>query len=111
MWDTVAAPGFLATVRARGQYLHAGLAKLVAASDWLTGVRGAGLLAGVTVSGEVDGTPAIGKLVPALRDAGLLALRSGDDVLRLAPPLIVSEAEIDEALAVIADAVAAFGAD
>ena len=109
VWDTVAAPGFLATVRARGQYLHAGLAKLVAASDWLTGVRGAGLLAGVTVSGEVDGTPAIGKLVPALRDAGLLALRSGDDVLRLAPPLIVSEAEIDEALAVIADALAAFG--
>ena len=61
------------------------------------------------MSGEVDGTPAIGKLVPALGAAGLLALRSGDDVLRLAPPLIVSEAEIDEALAVIAEALAAFG--
>ena len=109
VWDTVSAPEFVATVRRRGEYLRAGLAKLVDASRWLTAVRGAGLLAGVTVSGEVDGAPAIGKLVPALRDAGLLALRSGDDVLRLAPPLIVSEAEIDEALAVIADALAAFG--
>ena len=61
------------------------------------------------MTGEVDGAPAIGKLVPALRDAGLLALRSGDDVLRLAPPLIVSEAEIDEAVAVVADTVAALG--
>ena len=111
VWDTVAAPPFLAAVRERGEYLHAGLAGLVDGSEWLTAVQGAGLLAGVTVTGEVDGAPAIGKLVPALRDRGLLALRSGDDVLRLAPPLIVSEAEIDEALAVIADAVAAFGGD
>ena len=107
VWDTVAAPEFVATVRARGKYLRAGLARLVDASEWLTAVQGAGLLAGVTVTGEVDGAPAIGKLVPALRDAGLLALRSGDDVLRLAPPLIVSEAEIDDALAVIADTLAA----
>ena len=103
VWDTVAAPAFVAAVRNRGNYLRAGLHKLVDASPLLTAVKGAGLLAGVTVTGEA----AIGKLVPALRDAGLLALRSGDDVLRLAPPLIVSEAEIDEALAVIADAVAA----
>ena len=111
VWDTVAAPRFLTTVRERGEYLHTGLAGLVENSKWLTAVQGAGLLAGVTVTGEVDGAPAIGKLVPALRDRGLLALRSGDDVLRLAPPLIVSEAEIDEALAVVADAVAAFGGD
>ena len=109
VWDTVAAPEFVAAVRGRGQYLRAGLHKLVDASPLLTAVNGAGLLAGVTVTGEVDGAPVIGKLVPALRDAGLLALRSGDDVLRLAPPLIVSEAEIDEALAVIADVVAALG--
>ena len=109
VWDTVAAPEFVAAVRSRGQYLRAGLHKLVDASPLLTSVKGAGLLAGVTVTGEVDGAPVIGKLVPALRDAGLLALRSGDDVLRLAPPLIVSEAEIDEALAVIADLVAALG--
>ena len=109
VWDTVAAPEFVAAVRSRGQYLRAGLHKLVDGSPLLTSVKGAGLLAGVTVTGEVDGAPVIGKLVPALRDAGLLALRSGDDVLRLAPPLIVSEAEIDEALAVIADLVAALG--
>ena len=45
--------------------------------------------------------------MPALRDAGLLALRSGDDVLRLAPPLIVGEAELDEGLAIIARVIGA----
>ncbi|MDE0229771.1 MAG: acetylornithine transaminase [Spirochaetaceae bacterium] len=111
VWDTVAAPEFVATVRSRGRYLHDALGKLAGASPMLGTVKGAGLLAGVTVTGEVDGAPAIAKLVPALRDAGMLALRSGDDVLRLAPPLIVSEAEIDEALAMIADAVAALGGE
>ncbi len=105
VWDIVSAPGFIATVADRGRYLRAGLERLAGGSPLLERVKGAGLLAGVTVTGEVDGAPAIGKLVPALRDAGLLALRSGDDVLRLAPPLIVSEAEIDGALAIIARAV------
>ena len=69
VWDTVAAPEFVAAVRGRGQYLRVGLHKLVDASPLLTAVKGAGLLAGVTVTGEVDGAPVIGKLVPALRDA------------------------------------------
>ena len=106
VWDTVAAPEFIAAVRHHGRHLRAGLEKLAVDSPLLGQVKGAGLLAGITVTGEVDGAPAIGKLVPALREAGLLALRSGDDVLRLAPPLIVSEAEIGEALGIIATAVA-----
>jgi acetylornithine/N-succinyldiaminopimelate aminotransferase len=36
-----------------------------------------------------------------LRDAGLLTVTAGDNVLRLLPPLIVGEAEIDEALGAI----------
>ena len=74
-------------------------------------MKGAGLLAGVTVTGDVEGMPAIGKMLPALREAGLLALRSGDDVLRLAPPLIVGEAEIDEGLAIIESALGTLPGD
>ena len=106
VWDIAAAPQFTATVGARGRHLRAGLERLAAGSSLLGAVKGAGLLAGVTVSGEVAGAPTIGKLVPALREAGLLALRSGDDVLRLAPPLIIEEAEIDEGLAIIETAIA-----
>ena len=106
VWDVVAAPEFTAAVAARGRHLRAGLQRLAAAGPLLGAVKGAGLLAGVTVTGEVDGAPAIGRLVPALREAGLLALRSGDDVLRLAPPLIIGEAEIDEGLAILARVIA-----
>ena len=102
VWDIVAAPEFTAAVRERGSRLRAGLERLAAGSPLLGKVKGAGLLAGVTVTGEVAGSPVIGKLVPALREAGLLALRSGDDVLRLAPPLVIGEAEIDEGLATVA---------
>lgn len=111
VWDTVAAPEFVAEVRIRGRYLRAGLQKLVDASPRLGQVKGAGLLAGVTVTGDVEGMPAIGKMLPALREAGLLALRSGEDVLRLAPPLIVGEAEIDEGLAIIESALGTFPGD
>lgn len=101
VWDIVTAPEFTAAVRERGRRLRAGLERLAAALPLFGAVKGAGLLAGITVTGEVEGAPAIGKLVPALRAAGLLALRSGDDVLRLAPPLIIEEAELDEGLAII----------
>lgn len=79
----------LAHVTARGQQLGAGLRGLAAVRE----VRGRGLLVGAVLD-----RPA-GAVVDALRDRGLLALTAGPDVLRLLPPLVVSEAEVDEALA------------
>ena len=48
-----------------------------------------------------------GELVDALRAEKLLAVGAGDNVVRLVPPLIVSEAEIAEAMARIDRACAA----
>ena len=46
-----------------------------------------------------------GPLVGSCRDAGLLVITAGaGDVLRLLPPLVVSEAEVDKAVAIIAEA-------
>lgn len=101
VWDTVAAPEFIAMVQERGNQLHRGLQKLAEKSAPLKEIRGRGLLAGVRVTGVVEGAPMLTKLIPALTDAGLLTLRSGDDILRLAPPLVISEEEIDEALNII----------
>jgi acetylornithine/N-succinyldiaminopimelate aminotransferase len=58
-------------------------------------VRGRGLLVGVDIVAPV------GDLVTACRERGLLALTAGDNALRLAPPLIVSEKEIGEGCAII----------
>ena len=66
-------------------------------------VKGTGLLTGLQVKGEVDNTPFVQQFISASREKGLLTLRSGANVLRLAPPLIVSEAEIDKAISIIID--------
>jgi len=58
-------------------------------------VRGRGLLVGM------DLVPPVGDLVTACREHGLLALTAGDNALRLAPALIVTEKEIAEGCAII----------
>ena len=81
----------LANVRARGSELVAGLGELP-----VTNVRGSGLLVGFE-------TPApAGDVVEAARDDGLLVLTAGDRVVRLAPPLTVSDDEVAAALDVLA---------
>jgi acetylornithine/N-succinyldiaminopimelate aminotransferase len=81
----------LANVRARGEQLRAGLASLPHVVD----VRGRGLLVGA----ELDAPAA--PFVDAALDAGLVCLTSGANVLRLAPPLVVSAEDVDHALAVL----------
>jgi acetylornithine/N-succinyldiaminopimelate aminotransferase len=83
----------LANVAARGDQLAEGLRALAGVRL----VRGRGLLVG----GLLD-RPA-GAVVDACRDRGLLVLTAGPDVLRLLPPLVVSEAEVDEALAILGE--------
>jgi acetylornithine/N-succinyldiaminopimelate aminotransferase len=57
--------------------------------------RGRGLLAGL------DLVPPVADAVTACRERGLLVLTAGDNTLRLAPALIVSEKEIAEACDII----------
>ena len=46
----------------------------------------------------------MGPAVDACREGGLLVLTAGDRVLRLAPALIVSDAECDRAMEALAQA-------
>ena len=84
-------------VRARGAELTAGLEPL----PGVRLVRGRGLLIGA----ELD-RPA-GAVVDACRERGLLVLSAGPDVLRLTPPLVVTAAEVERALAVIGEVLTA----
>jgi acetylornithine/N-succinyldiaminopimelate aminotransferase len=81
----------LANVRTRGSQLVAGLGELP-----VTNVRGRGLLVGFETA-----APA-GDVVDAARREGLLVLTAGEQVVRLAPPLTVTEDEVAAALAVLA---------
>jgi acetylornithine/N-succinyldiaminopimelate aminotransferase len=92
--DVVLAPGFLDQVAARGRRLHAGLAELVrCVPEVFAGVRGLGLMLGLECA-----VPNTDVQAAAVREE-LLTVAAGQNVLRLVPPLTVTESDIDEGLA------------
>ena len=91
--DLVLADGFLDHVNAMNRLATQKLAGLVDSHPRvLKGVRGQGLLLGIEC--VVPNT----EVVAAARDAHLLMPAAGDNVVRLLPPLNVTEAEIDSAI-------------
>jgi len=87
--------GFLDHVNTMSKRLRAGLQHIKETTGAITDIRGMGLMIGV------DTTHDISTLVPALLNAGLMTTQAGSNTLRLTPPLIVNETEIDEALHII----------
>lgn len=84
----------LENVRARSKQLWSGLEALATKyPNLLGGVRGWGLLMGVVSKDK----PA-GELVQAAMDEGLLLVAAGPNVVRWVPPLIITQAEIQEGL-------------
>ncbi|MEO1200414.1 MAG: aspartate aminotransferase family protein [Pseudomonadota bacterium] len=105
--DVVLADGFLDHVRRVSGRFVQGLSSLVARyPELFHDARGTGLILGLgCVVPNTD-------VLAAVRDEGLLAVGAGQNVLRLLPPLTVSEDEIDEALARLeAAAMALSGSD
>jgi acetylornithine/N-succinyldiaminopimelate aminotransferase len=96
--DVVLAPGFLDQVDRVARHLWRGLERLAAEHPRVIDeVRGAGLLLGLKLRPEVANT----EMQSACAAEGLLTVAAGMNVLRLAPPLIITEAEADEALALL----------
>ena len=89
----------MANAASMGARLVAGLQAI--GSDRVRHVRGRGLMVGVELKEKV--APFIG----ALRAAGLLTISGGPNVVRLLPPLIVGEGDVDEAVGLFAEVLAA----
>lgn len=96
--ETILGEGFLARVREISSYLVMKLEELQRKHPVVKEVRGRGLLLGM----ELD-VPAAG-VVSACREKGLLVNGVGEKILRFLPPLIITEAEVDEAVAVLDEA-------
>lgn len=90
------APELLHAVDERGKQLREGLGELDAVSH----VRGRGLMVGVSFSAGFDAS----EIVMQALEAGLVINVPGRGMLRLLPPLTISEAEIDEGLQKLAGA-------
>jgi len=89
--DRMLAPGFFDTVDKMGQRLHWHLQQLAQRfPDQVLELRGKGLLAGIRIA-----TP-VREVAARLRDEHhMLAMTANENVLRLLPPLVVTEADIE----------------
>ena len=74
-----------------GAYLEEKLNALVDKYDFLKERRGKGLIQGL----EVEGRP-VGKIVNRALEHGLIIITAGSNVLRFVPPLVITNADVDE---------------
>ena len=102
MLDVITAPGFLDQVDRKAQRLRAGLETVVRQHPSIfTEVRGDGLLLGLPC------IPPQADVQAACAAAGLLAITAGENVLRLTPPLVITDDDCDQAIAMLGRAAAA----
>jgi acetylornithine/N-succinyldiaminopimelate aminotransferase len=91
-FEVIDDPGLLRQVRELGGRLTEGLEAIDAIGE----VRGRGLMIGARLEGT-DAKDAASRLL----EEGLIVNPIGDETLRFLPPLVLSEAELDESLAVL----------
>jgi len=97
---TIADPDFLSDVRTKGAWLGARLQQLAAASPRVGAVRGRGLMWGIEL-----GEPAA-PVVTAARERRLLVLTAGPNVIRIVPPLVISQDDLNRGVAVLTEVLA-----
>ncbi|MER7514456.1 acetylornithine transaminase [Streptomyces lavendulae] len=86
--DTIAAEGLLDRVKARGERLRSGIES--SGHTLVSHVRGSGLLLGIVLT-----EPLAPKVQLAAQEAGFLVNAPAPDVVRLMPPFVITEAEVD----------------
>jgi acetylornithine aminotransferase len=96
--STIADGHLLDHVKRVGEHLAGRLASIT--DPLVAGVRGVGLWRGLVLTGERAAA-----VETAARERGVLVNAVRPDVVRLAPPLVVTEAEVDAAVDQLADAV------
>jgi acetylornithine/N-succinyldiaminopimelate aminotransferase len=99
--DVILAPGFIEDVERKGRKLRAETDKIVREFPTVfVDARGMGLLQGL----KCVNAPAA--VQAACTAEGLMTITAGDNVLRLAPPLVITESDIDQAMAMLRRAAA-----
>lgn len=89
-------PALMAEVVRKGEHLRAALARINTSLDLFADIRGRGLMVGAELKPAYAGKA--GDFTDAARKAGVLALVAGPNVLRLLPPLTITDAELNEGI-------------
>ncbi len=104
--DVITEDGFLDNVAARGRQLADGLAEIASRDPGVAEVRALGLMVAAEFRSPETGLPDTARVAAilghCLNDGHLILMSAGtySQAVRFMPPLVVSEAEIDEALRV-----------
>ncbi len=101
--ELVNTPQMLAAVNAKGELLKQGLAAINQRLKVFTDIRGEGLLIGCEMRASLQDRAR--DIVKTSTRHGLLTLVAGPNVLRLAPPLVISEEEIERGLGLLEAAI------
>jgi acetylornithine/N-succinyldiaminopimelate aminotransferase len=83
-------------VKQMGQYFQAGLERLKTKFNFITDIRGRGLLLALSFSNDIAEEVLLGCL-----EQGLLVNKVKPNTLRFIPPLIITEADVDKALDIL----------
>jgi acetylornithine/N-succinyldiaminopimelate aminotransferase len=90
--DELVGGGLLAQIGRVGKHFEARLRGLAARHAIIKEIRGAGLMWGMELSRDA------GAIVPAGLERGVVVNRTAETVVRLLPPLVITQPEVDEAL-------------
>jgi acetylornithine/N-succinyldiaminopimelate aminotransferase len=102
--DELVGGGLIAQIARVGRHVERRLKSIAARHAMVKQVRGTGLMWGLEL--DRDATP----VVPAALQRGVIVNRTAEKVVRLLPPLVITEADADEALGRLDAALAAVGA-
>ena len=95
--ETLTAPGFLESVEEKGDYLKTKLEALKKDHASVKEVRGMGLMIGVEIDTDLS------EIVAKAMDKGLLIITAGTNAIRFVPPLVITNEQIDQAVAIFAE--------
>jgi acetylornithine/N-succinyldiaminopimelate aminotransferase len=101
--DIINTPEVLAGVNTKSNRLKAGLESINSRFPFCEEVRGKGLLIGCALNDEYKGRA--GEFLKAAQTKGLLVLIAGPNVIRMAPSLLIPDADIDAGLVILEAAI------
>ncbi len=90
-----------------GQLFRAEIQKLIEKTDLISGVRGKGLLNAILINDTPESKTAW-NLCLKLKENGLLAKPTHGNIIRLAPPLVITEEEILDCVEIISKTISEF---
>lgn len=92
-------PSFLAEVVEKSDFLMAALSKALDGKTSVKAIRNLGLMVGI----ELTDASRLKDVLAEARAKGLLVLSAGYDVVRLLPPLVMTQAQLAEGVAILED--------